>query len=264
MTHSSESEQGVFDVKIVTPADLIKDSDSAEENIIPEKRTVKKSRELKRKPVIIKRRRRPVDLDNSVKPDVVFGEGLGEEHKRSKSSDGKGDSGKPDGLDERRAEKETVPSASHDNELTGIDGPVLSPAEMLFDKKTIEKYASKGHKEGEGIQDGKGLMFYAPELKNRAYMRMLRDRIESIWKYPKEAARRGLAGDLYIKFSIRKNGELDKIELVRTSGYRDLDEAAIQALKKAEPYWPLPENYDKEVLEITGHFIYVIGSMYVM
>jgi protein TonB len=93
---------------------------------------------------------------------------------------------------------------------------------------------------------------------------MLKDRIESVWKYPKEAARRRISGDLYIKFSIKKNGKLDEVEILRTSGYRVLDEAVVQALRHADPYWPLPENYEKDVLEIRGHFIYVYGVNYAM
>ena len=54
------------------------------------------------------------------------------------------------------------------------------------------------------------------------------------------------------------------LELVRTSGYRDFDEAAIKALKDGQPYWPLPDDWEKDELEINGHFIYVFGSTYVM
>jgi TonB family protein len=264
MTHSTESEPKVFDVNIVSPADMSKDSDNEREEIIPEKRTIEKSPLLKRKPVIVKRSRRPVDLDNSVRPEVLFGEGLGEGKKDFRGSEGKEDSVKTKGLDSGIAEKEAEPSGMHDNDLSGIDGAALPPRDFLFDKKTIEKYASRGTLEGTGVQDGRGAMFYAPEFKNRAYMRMLKERIESVWKYPEEAAKSRLTGDLYVKFSIRKNGEIDKIELVRTSGYTVLDEAVIHTLKKAAPYWPLPENYDREVLEITGHFIYILGSTYVM
>jgi len=263
MTELTESEPRVFDVNIVNPADMISDSDS-EKEIIPKQRQVKKDSVPARKPVIIKRRRRPVDIDNSVKPDVVFGEGLGEAQKEFRGTEMKGDSEKPKGLDSGIAEKEAESSGTNGNDLPGIDGPALSPRDFLFDKKTIEKYANRGTREGVGVQDGRGAMFYAPEFKNRAYMRMLKDRIESIWKYPEEAARNRLTGDLYVKFSIRKNGEIDKIELVRTSGYTVLDEAVIHTLKKAAPYWPLPENYDREVLEITGHFIYILGSTYAM
>jgi protein TonB len=95
-------------------------------------------------------------------------------------------------------------------------------------------------------------------------MRMLRERIEDVWQYPGEAAKRGISGDLYIKFVINRDGHLTDIKLLRTSGYRLLDEAAMNALKNAEPYWPLPEDWDKDTLEIKGHFIYVFGRTFVM
>jgi len=255
----TESEPPVFDVKIVDPADLVSPPDREAHERVPEKKAVEKAPVPKRKPVIVKRRK-PVDLDNRVKPDVVFGEGLGEAHGNKGDSETRGDRGRPE--ERESAEKEAGPPASDSRDMETARGPAVSPDE-LFDRTTIEKYARKGTP-GTDIHDDKGAMFYAPEFKNRAYMRMLRDRIESIWKYPEEAARRRLTGDLYIKFTIRKNGRLESVELVRTSGYRDLDEAAIQALKKADPYWPLPDNYEKDVLEITGHFIYVLGGSYLM
>lgn len=131
------------------------------------------------------------------------------------------------------------------------------PKSFLFDKETIEKFAKKSPQEKE-------LTFDTSELKHRGYMRMLKDKIESIWKYPHKAARQGIAGDLYIKFSIKKDGRLGEVELMRTSGHKDLDEAAMKAIKDAEPYWPLPEDWDKDTLEITGHFIYLIGGGYMM
>jgi protein TonB len=93
---------------------------------------------------------------------------------------------------------------------------------------------------------------------------MLKERIEDIWKYPKEAAQKGLSGELYIKFSINKDGRLGETEIVRTSGHRELDEAAMKALKNAEPFWPLPDDWDKDTLEIKGHFIYIFGDTLVM
>ncbi len=138
------------------------------------------------------------------------------------------------------------------------DGLPLAPRSFLFDKETIERFARKDPSKD------KGLTFDTSEFKHRGYMRMLKEKIENIWKYPKEAARRGISGDLYIKFSIKKDGGLDEVELIRTSGYRDLDEAVIKALKDAEPFWPLPEDYEKDNLEIKGHFIYILGGTYIM
>lgn len=140
----------------------------------------------------------------------------------------------------------------------GPSGTRIVPPSSLFDRQTIEEFASRN------APKDRGLTFDISEFKNRGYMRMLRDRIESIWEYPREAARQGISGDLFIKFIIKKDGTLGDVELLRTSGYSVLDEAAIKALKHGEPYWPLPSDWDKDVLEIKGHFIYVYGASYLM
>jgi len=144
----------------------------------------------------------------------------------------------------------------------GEKGLSQKPKSFLFDRETIEKYAQKGTEETR--RNNKGLTFDAPELQHRGYMKKLKEKIESVWKYPEEAARRGMSGDLYVKFSIHKDGSLGEVELVRTSGYSDFDKAAIKALKEAAPYWPLPDDMKEGELSITGHFIYVFGTPYIM
>lgn len=132
------------------------------------------------------------------------------------------------------------------------------PKSFLFDKETIERFAKK-----EPIHE-KELNFDTSDLRHRGYLKMLKEKIESIWKYPYEAATRGISGDLYIRFSIKKNGRIGEIELIRTSGHKDLDSAAMKAIKDGEPYWPLPQDWDKDELTITGHFIYILGGFYIM
>ncbi len=174
-------------------------------------------------------------------------------------------------VEDARTEEESEP-AKNDESLSGEEEPLMqdmaappekgeqrvSPRTFLFDKTTIDKFAR------EGSAAKKGLTFDTTGFRHRGYMRMLKERIEDIWKYPKEAAQRGLSGDLYIKFSITKDGKLGETEIVRTSGHRELDEAAMKALKNAEPFWPLPDDWEKDTLEIKGHFIYVFGDTFVM
>lgn len=93
---------------------------------------------------------------------------------------------------------------------------------------------------------------------------MLKERIQSVWHYPEEAAKRGISGDLRVSFTINRDGSLANAELVRTSGYRSLDEAVLKALKKAFPLWPLPKDYEGDTIEIKGHFIYVYGDTYAL
>ena len=128
--------------------------------------------------------------------------------------------------------------------------------DMLFDRNVIAKLTPKK-------SDDNGITFDTKEYKYFGYMQRLREKIEGIWKYPAEAAERKLNGELYIRFTIKKDGGLGAVELVHTSGYKILDDAAIRALKDADPYWPLPDSWNEDSLTITGHFVYYFHNTYI-
>ncbi len=128
-----------------------------------------------------------------------------------------------------------------------------------FDKEIIGKLAQK---EREKTPDS-SITFSTKEYQYHGYMQRLKEKIEGIWKYPIDAAQKGIYGDLYIRFTIRKDGRLGAVNLIRTSGYKSLDDAALKALRDAEPYWPLPDEWGRDGLTITGHFVYTHYGSYI-
>jgi protein TonB len=133
--------------------------------------------------------------------------------------------------------------------------------EKFFDKEIIGQL-TKRHREEPNRQEST-ITFDTKEYKYYGYLQRLKEKIEGIWRYPPDAAEKGIYGDLYIRFTIQKNGRLGSVELLRTSGHKSLDDAAIKALKDAEPYWPLPDEWGKEGFTITGHFIYSLYGTYI-
>jgi protein TonB len=136
-------------------------------------------------------------------------------------------------------------------------GPRLLSRRELFDQGIIAQEAEKGSGNSgrEGEKD-RPVTFDTKEYRFAGYMTRLREKIESIWVYPPEAARRGIYGDLKIRFTINKDGSLGEVRLIRTSGYKMLDDAAIKALKDGQPYWPLPDSWHMKSYTILGHFVY--------
>jgi protein TonB len=112
-------------------------------------------------------------------------------------------------------------------------------------------------------EDAEGVTFNTREVMFQGYMDRLRDRVERVWRYPLEAAKRGIYGDLIIVFTVRRDGTLSDVRVKRTSGHSMLDQAAIEALREAEPFWPLPDDWGRESLTITGKFIYLNGRYYI-
>ena len=137
-------------------------------------------------------------------------------------------------------------------------GPTLK--EKLFDKKVIGDLAKRDVEKGE---KNRTFTFDADEYRLLMYNRRLKERIESIWHYPPDAAAQGIYGDLVIKFTIKKNGQLGTVELVRTSGHKNLDDAAMEALKDGAPYWPLPKEWSMDAYTIEGHFVYSLYGYYI-
>ncbi|KAF0182087.1 MAG: protein TonB [Nitrospirae bacterium] len=129
----------------------------------------------------------------------------------------------------------------------------------LFDQDVIAKTTQRRDESKEDTT----LSFNTKDYKYYGYMQRLREKIENVWRYPAEAGAKGIYGDLYIRFTILKNGRLGAVELVRTSGNRALDNAALKALREAEPFWALPEDWGRDGLTITGHFVYTLRGYYI-
>ena len=72
----------------------------------------------------------------------------------------------------------------------------------------------------------------------------MKQRIEEGWEYPEIARRDGIQGDLLMKFTIQKSGKVTDVEIVKSSGYPMLDEAAKKALLDASPFNPLARQLE--------------------
>lgn len=107
---------------------------------------------------------------------------------------------------------------------------------------------------------GQAVPLDTPDPNYREYMQRVRQRIYAKWTYPREAQSRELHGRLVIEFHIGKEGELLSLELVTSSGEAVLDSSALEAVKLAERYPPLPESMRRDVLPVVAIFSYRIRT----
>jgi protein TonB len=117
---------------------------------------------------------------------------------------------------------------------------------------------------GGGLRDGRGgvegdpIPLDTPEPKYQDYFNEIRERIRRNWGYPREAADREIQGQLLIEFHIAKDGQLDFIALRRSSGFKILDDYALNAVRLAQPFPPVPDAVARNLLAVTGLFRYQI------
>jgi len=119
----------------------------------------------------------------------------------------------------------------------------------------LSRYADVD-REVERAKDKDAITLDTDDLRYTTYINGLKGRIEGIWKYPESARRDGLQGSLVIKFVIGRSGRLEEVDIIKSSGYPLLDEAAKKALLDAQPFNPLPDNWKKDSFSITGTFVY--------
>lgn len=96
-----------------------------------------------------------------------------------------------------------------------------------------------------------------------AYLRQWVDRVERVGNlnYPDEARRRQLAGELVISVAIRRDGSVERADIIRSSGTAMLDDAALRIARLAEPYPPLPATDDEiDVLHVTRTWNFLPGG----
>ena len=115
-----------------------------------------------------------------------------------------------------------------------------------------------GLRRGRGVIEGEPIPLDTPDPRYSDYMEKIRQRIKSNWIYPREAGDRGIGGHLVIHFAIAKDGKLEAIELKRSSGVAILDLYALNAVKLAQPFPPVPDSVSKRALPIMGVFTYQI------
>lgn len=87
------------------------------------------------------------------------------------------------------------------------------------------------------------------------YVSQIKERVLDLWRYPMEA-KSGLRGTVQLAFTVERDGSVSRIELLKSSGYPVLDKGAIQALSRASPFSPLPQEIKVTSLSIAGTFNY--------
>ena len=95
----------------------------------------------------------------------------------------------------------------------------------------------------------------AQEYRFAQYVDSWRQKIERIGNlnYPEEAKNKRLYGSLQLTVAIKSSGEVEAVEVNRSSGHKVLDQAAIRIVRMASPFERFPDNIraDTDILHIT-------------
>ena len=76
------------------------------------------------------------------------------------------------------------------------------------------------------------------------YLERWRQKIETIGNlnYPIEARRKGIEGSLQMLVTLAADGSVKQLEILKSSGYSILDDAAVRTVRSASPFEPFPNE----------------------
>jgi len=127
--------------------------------------------------------------------------------------------------------------------------------DIMNPKETIEKYANGGAK----VTGEDSVSMQYVKFRYQSYFYKFASRLYRVWTYPPESAIRGEQGVVQASFIISRDGRISSIRIIRSSGYPDLDNEVITALKKMAGV-PLPDSYELDNLKVDAYFQYIIGG----
>jgi protein TonB len=108
----------------------------------------------------------------------------------------------------------------------------------------------------EGVEKGDTVWLDTEQDLLISFFKRFRTNIYNVWNYPESARLREEEGRCLLRISVSRQGTIDDVELLESSGSYVLDEEAMRAVRKGAPYGPLPAAYPHPQLNIMGYFSY--------
>ena len=175
--------------------------------------------------------------------------------------------------DESRDAREQVTSVNEDarpvQQVTRVEQPepeFPSAAELMRQRMRIAQLQESLRNAAESQSRLKRRRFISAntrEYEFASYMQAWVAKVERVGNlnYPPEIKRRKLVGDLLMTVGVNQDGSVESIDIRRSSGMPELDQAAQRIVMLAAPYAPLPSNISAkvDVLHITRTWKFSTG-----
>ena len=133
-----------------------------------------------------------------------------------------------------------------------------SPAPQLFPganrmARMEESYRRKFESD---IAEGDTKFLNSDDILFGSFLRRFESAVYGVWRYPQEAAMKGIEGITPVRITFNRRGEITGVRLLESSGAKVLDEEVFRTLKMIGPVGGFPKGYDKEEFHLIAFFQY--------
>lgn len=148
-----------------------------------------------------------------------------------------------------------------------VEQSMLPPGEQKIEHDlAMARLAAEIHLRSQRYAKRPKRKFVSASTREYAYATYLRgwvDRVERVGNlnYPDEARQRRIGGLLVISVAIRRDGSVERADIIQSSRIPMLDAAALRIVKLSAPFAPLPRtSEDVDVLHVTRTWQFLPGG----
>ncbi len=111
---------------------------------------------------------------------------------------------------------------------------------------------------GAEVEEGETKFLNTDDILFGSFLRRFEMAVYGVWRYPSEAAQLGLEGVTPARITFNRKGEIERVELLESSGSRILDEEVLRTLRLIGPVGGFPKGYEKDKFNLIAFFQYGI------
>ena len=140
-----------------------------------------------------------------------------------------------------------------DERQTPLQLGLMSTDELRMERARLNAEISREWQEYQQRPRRKFLNARTQEYKYASYLEAWRAKVERTGNlnYPGEAKRRGIRGNLMLDVVLRNDGSVKDVVVVRSSGHKMLDDAAVTIVRLSSPFAEFPPEIRAEVDELS-------------
>ncbi|WP_223912601.1 energy transducer TonB [Geobacter sp. AOG1] len=113
-------------------------------------------------------------------------------------------------------------------------------------------------KYGPEVAEGETRFLNTDDIMFGSFLRRFETSVYGVWRYPQEAAQLGIEGVTPVRITFNRRGEIEKVEILESSGSRILDNEVLRTLRMVGPIGGFPRGYDKDQFNLIAFFQYGI------
>jgi protein TonB len=106
------------------------------------------------------------------------------------------------------------------------------------------------------IAEGDTRFLNSDDIQFGSFLRRFEGAVYGVWRYPQEAAMRGIEGITPVRITFNRRGEITNIQQLESSGAKILDEEVLRTLRAIGPVGGFPKGYDKDEFHLIAFFQY--------